>query len=140
MGARLIAAAVVVALALAGPLPPLAAAQESGPPPSIPARPEVSASPDDEPEGVEEPFDFYDVGAVAMTVVGFPLKAVVCGVGGVVGAALFLITFGSADRASAAVVREGCGQNWVVTGRDIRPEEPPSRAMEWDMQEPDGYK
>lgn len=143
MGARLIAAAVVAALVLAGPLQPLAAAQESGPPLNVPARSEVSASPaDDEWEDVdvEEPFDAYDVGAAVMTVVGLPLKAVVCGIGGVVGATLFLITFGSADRASAAVVREGCGQNWIVTGRDIRPEQPPSREIEWDMQESDGSR
>ncbi len=139
MGARLIAAAVMMALALAGPLQPLAAAQQSGPPPSVPARPEVSAAPEDDfEEDVEPPLDFYDVGAVAMTVVGFPLKAVVCGFGGIVGAALFVVTFGSAARASAAVVREGCAQNWVVTGRDLRPEDPPSRAIEWDMQEAAG--
>jgi hypothetical protein len=134
------AAAVLAALVLAGPLQPLAAAQRSSPP-SAPARPELAAAPDEEfEEDIEPPVDFYDLGAVFMTIVGFPLKAVVCGVGGVVGATLFLITFGSAERASAAVVREGCAQNWIVSGRDLRPLDPPSRAIEWDMQEADGGK
>lgn len=138
MGARLIAAAVMMALALAGPLQPLAAAQQSGPP-SVPARPEVSAAPDDEfEEDVEPSLDFYSLGAVVMTVVGLPFKAAVCGLGGVLGATLFVVTFGSAARASAAVVREGCAQNWIVTGRDLRPEEPPSGAVDWEMQEAAG--
>jgi hypothetical protein len=60
-----------------------------------------------------------------MTVAGAPLKGVVCVVGGAVGVTLFLVTFGSADRASAAVVREGCAQRWIVRGSDIRPEPSP---------------
>ena len=70
-----------------------------------------------------------------MTVIGIPLKAVVCGLGGVAGFTLFVVTFGSADWASAAVVREGCDQRWIVRGDDIRPDPPASRVVEWDRQD-----
>lgn len=74
--------------------------------------------------------DAYDVGAAIMTVVGAPLKGTVCFIGGVAGGTLFLVTFGSADRAAAAVVREGCDQRWVVRGDDIRPDPyHPSRVL-----------
>ena len=66
--------------------------------------------------------DMYDVLAVLMTISGAPPKFAVCLLGILVGNLLFTITLGSADRASAAVMAEGCGQNWHVKGKDIRPE------------------
>jgi hypothetical protein len=108
MSARLIAACVMVAMILAGPLQPLALAQEAG------------------------KSDVYDAGAMAITVIGMPLKAVICAAGGVAGLGLLLVTFGSAHRASTHVVEEGCGQKWIVTGDDIRPDPPGTRAFEWE--------
>lgn len=113
---RAVAMVVVAGLAVSGPLQPLAEAEQA------PA-----------PESRRGP-DAYDVAAGAMTVIGAPLKAVVCGLGGVVGLTLFVLTFGSADRAAAAVVREGCEQRWVVRGEDIRPEPPASSIVESDRQ------
>jgi hypothetical protein len=112
---RAMGVVVVVGLAVSGPLRPLAAAEQTAA--------ETRRGP-----------DAYDVAAGAMTVIGAPLKAAVCGLGGAVGLALFVLTFGSADRAAAAVVREGCEQRWVVRGEDIRPEPPASSIVESDRQ------
>jgi hypothetical protein len=65
--------------------------------------------------------DVYDVGAGAMTVVGMPLKGLTCALGVVLGFGLFIATVGSGDRATAAVIDEGCNQRWIVRGDDIRP-------------------
>jgi hypothetical protein len=110
MSVRSIATCVTVALCLAGPLQPTVAAAQ------------------DKPGGT----DGYDVGAAIMTVAGAPFKGVVCLLGGVAGAALFVATFGNADRESAAVVREGCDLRWIVRGDDIRPDRSPSYVLRAD--------
>lgn len=127
MSARLVAMVIVVALTAGGPLAPLAAAQQpEQPSPQVapPPAPPVSAAAEE--RALRRAFrrapDFYDLGALAMTVVGAPLKLVVCAGGVVVGTVLFVATFGTGDRVSAAVVREGCTPNWIVTGKDIRPD------------------
>lgn len=118
MGARLVAV-VVVAVALVGPFQSLALAQQPSQPQPQPSQMQQPSPPRKAPSGGS---DAYDVGAGAMTVVGMPLKAGVCVVGGVFATALFIATLGSADYATAAVVREGCDQRWIVRGDDIRPE------------------
>jgi hypothetical protein len=133
MSGRLVVMVVIVALVMGGPLAPWAAAQQPAPteqPPDTGQPPMVQQPPTAAEERAWRRVfrwrvDLYDAGALAMTVVGAPLKGVVCVVGGAVGVTLFLLTFGSADRASAAVVREGCAQNWIVRGSDIRPEPSP---------------
>jgi hypothetical protein len=130
MSARLVAMVIVVALAAGGPLAPLAAAQQPAQPeqpsPQVAPPPPPPMSAAAEERALRRAFrrapDFYDLGALGMTVVGAPLKLVVCAGGVLVGTLLFVATFGSADRVSAAVVREGCTPNWIVTGKDIRPE------------------
>jgi len=125
MSARLIAVWVVVALSLAGPLQPLALAQQVG-----------SAETGQDPARSELPpartTDLYDVGAVAITAIGIPLKGLICAVSGGLALALLLATLGSAHRATAGVIEEGCGQKWIVRGDDIRPDLPGSRAFEWE--------
>ena len=128
MSARLIAVWVVVALSLAGPLQPLALAQQAGQPAETgqdPALPMQASSGDNY---------LYDVGAVAITVIGMPLKGLLCAVSGGFALALLLVTFGSAHRATAGVMEEGCAQKWIVRGDDIRPDLPGSRAFEWEAQ------
>jgi hypothetical protein len=121
MSVRLMAAGVAMALCVAGPLQPLAEAQQAQPPMEARSAPSAKRGPDG-----------YDVGAAIMTVAGAPLKGIVCGIGAVVGATLFVATFGSADRASAAVVREGCDVRWLVLGEHIRPDPGPERMLEVD--------
>jgi hypothetical protein len=113
MGVRLIAVVVVAALVAGGPLAPLAAAEQ---------RPRMS---EDDERVVKRAFrlgpDMYDLVGVLMTIGGAPPKAAVC----VLGTTLLFVTLGGADRASAAVMREGCAQNWLVSGKDIRPDPTP---------------
>ena len=118
----------LVALVLAGPLQPLVLAQQAEQPADTgqdPARAEQTSV---------RRSDAYDVGAGAITAIGMPLKGAVCALSGVVGFALLLVTLGSAHRATAAVVEEGCGQKWIVRGDDIRPDQYSSRAYEWESQ------
>jgi hypothetical protein len=115
MKARWVAACVAVALLMIVPLQPvLAAAQQK----------KSNAS--------KPPTDAYDVGAAIMTVVGAPLKGAVCLLGGAAGTTLFLATFGYADRESAAVIREGCDQRWLVRGEHLRPDPGPERVLHLD--------
>jgi hypothetical protein len=72
------------------------------------------------------------VGAAIMTVVGAPLKGIVCGIGAITGTAMFIATFGSADQVSANIVREGCDQRWLVLGEHIRPDPGPERMLQLD--------
>jgi hypothetical protein len=126
MSARLMAVWVVVALSLAGPLQPLVLAQPPGP------RAETREDPRRSELPAARTTDLYDVGAVGITVIGIPLKGLICAVSGGLALALLLATFGSAHRATAGVIEEGCGQKWIVRGDDIRPDLPGSRAFEWE--------
>lgn len=128
MSARLLVVWVVVALSLVGPLQPLALAQQMG------SAPEAGQAPAKSEPPAERKTDIYDAGAVAITAIGMPLKAGICALGGALGLALLVVTFGSAHRASAGVVQEGCGQKWIVRGSDIRPDPPGSQAFEWESE------
>jgi hypothetical protein len=122
MSVRLIAACMVVALCVAGPLEPsLAEAQQTQAPTDGQSPTRLKSGP-----------DAYDVGAAIMTVVGAPLKGIVCGIGAITGTAMFIATFGSADQVSANIVREGCDQRWLVLGEHIRPDPGPERMLELD--------
>jgi len=128
---RAVAVSVVVALAWAGPLAPLAMAQQ--PITAPPAPPQMF------PEGVQvEPVkrgvDFWDVGAVAMTAGGLPLKAAICGLGAVFSLVVFVGSFAARPDASAGIVDESCGSGarWIVHGNDIRPRPSVTKAFEWE--------
>lgn len=129
MRLRVMAACVVAALALAGPFQSLALAQQQSQ--TDPFKEQVTPAKPPGPRGA----DAYDVAAGFMTVIGMPLKGIVCGIGGLAGLTLYVATFGSADYASAAIIKEGCDQRWIVRGNDIRPDPPASRIVEWDRQE-----
>ncbi|MGH7389432.1 MAG: hypothetical protein ACREM3_08210 [Candidatus Rokuibacteriota bacterium] len=107
-------------MALAGPFQALA--QQPAPSQAPQPQPSQMQQPEQPQRAPSRGSDAYDFGAGAMTVVGMPLKAGVCVIGGVFATALFIATLGSADYATAAVVKEGCGQRWIVRGDDIRPE------------------
>ena len=140
---RAVAVSVMLSLAWAGPLAPLAAAQQPAPPPAAappPPGPINIAPPpqmfQQEVKPVEEKrdIDAYDVGAVAMTALGLPLKVGLCALGGALGVILFAATFASRPDAVAGVVDEGCGgkAKWIVRGSDIRPRPTVSKAFEWE--------
>jgi hypothetical protein len=130
MSVRLIAGCVAMALCMAGPLQPmLSEAQQTQAPNDGRRAPRPNSGP-----------DAYDVGAAIMTVAGAPLKGIVCGLGALTGAALFIVTFGSADRISANVVREGCDQRWLVLGEHIRPDPGPERMLYLDPDPQSGVR
>jgi hypothetical protein len=65
--------------------------------------------------------DIYDVGAGVVTAAKAPFNVALCALGGAMGTALFLMTLGSAYKASTRVIEEGCAQRWVIRGDDLRP-------------------
>lgn len=114
---RGVAACVLVAMTLLGPIQPWALAQQPAQPFQTDPMPEVVNEDGRRPRAV----DGYDVGAVVLTVVRIPFNLGLCAMGTVLGTALFALTLGSGYKASTRVVEEGCAQKWVVRGRDIRP-------------------
>jgi hypothetical protein len=71
----------------------------------------------------------YAAGAVVANVVYVPGKAILCGLGTVVGMGLLLATFGSGYQAASAIGHEGCAGRWVLRGDDLRP----SPSSEWSV-------
>jgi hypothetical protein len=138
---RAVAVSVMLSLAWAGPLAPLALAQSPATPseqaPPAPAAPgttwqmfqeQMKAPP--KKKGV----DAYDVGAVAVTAVGLPFKVGLCALGAALGVATFAGTLAARPDASAAIVDEGCGgkAKWIVRGSDLRPKPSVSKAFDWE--------
>ncbi len=114
---RGVAAWVLVTVMLLGLIPPGALAQQ-------PAEPSQSDPTQDVVKEDGQPWhgvDGYDVGAGVLTVLRLPFNVALCAVGGAVGTALFVLTLGSAYKATTRVVEEGCAQKWLVRGHDLRP-------------------
>jgi hypothetical protein len=143
LASRAVAVAVLLSLALAGPLAPLAVAQQPAAPPPPAVAPPPPAQPAAPPQMFQEEVkaiptrqgvDVYDVGAVAATALGLPFKAALCGLGAALGFVAFAATFASRPDASAAIVNEGCGGKspWIVRGSDIRPRPNVARAFDWE--------
>ena len=131
---RAVAVTALLALAWAGPLAPLALAQQPAPPPA-----EVQVvQPQMVQDQVREPHrrgvDAWDVGAVAATALGFPIKVGICGVAASVSLIVFFAAFAARPDASAGIIDEGCGSNarWIVRGTDIRPRPSATKAFEWE--------
>lgn len=122
---RSLIACTLSALILLGPLVPAARAQQPAPAPAPQPRP--AAQPVLMPDVVKEdsaarrPFDAYSVGAGVLTAARIPFNIGLCALGSAVGTTLFLLTLGSAYRATTRVFEEGCAQKWVVHSDDIRP-------------------
>jgi hypothetical protein len=76
--------------------------------------------------------DAYDAGAVVVNIFRPPGKAILCGLGGVAGVTLFVLTFGSAYRGTAAAFAEGCGGKWFINGEDLRPDSTRAGSFEWE--------
>ena len=118
MNGRGVIASMLAAMILLGSVPAVSVAQQ----PLLPPLPVLM------PDAVKEddsatlrPFDLYSVGAGVFTVVRIPFNIGLCALGTVVGSGLFLVTLGSAYRASTRVLEEGCAQKWFVRSDDLRP-------------------
>ena len=109
--------ALLTALLLAGPLTPLAHAQQPQPP--APDRFQETLKAERE---ADRHRGTYDAGAVAVNVFLVPGRAITCVLGGVVGFVALAATFGTGYRAASAAMHEGCGGKCMVTGDDLRPD------------------
>jgi hypothetical protein len=115
---RRVIACALVAVILFGPLSQALAQQPASqlaPPPGVVVE---MVTPEPPPARGR---DIYDVGAGVVTVAKAPFNVALCGLGGIVATSLFVLTFGSAYKASTRVIVEGCAQMWIVTGDDLRP-------------------
>ena len=70
------------------------------------------------------------VGAGILNVAYVPGKAIVCGLGTVVSAAVMIVTLGSAYRAAVATFKEGCDGTWVLTPEHVAGKIPPKDEIE----------
>jgi len=137
---RAVAVSVVLSLAWAGPLAPLATAQQPAAPPVIVVTPpQPVAAPSVYQEQVVLPpprrgVDGYDVGAVAMTALGFPFKIAVCGIGFAAHIIVFAGSFAARPDASMGILDEACGSkaHWIIRGEDIRTRPSATKAFEWE--------
>jgi hypothetical protein len=137
---RAVAVSVVLSLAWAGPLAPLATAQQPAAPPVIVVAPSQPGAP---PPMYEEQMlppppqrgvDGYDVGAVAMTAFGFPFKIAICGIGFAAHIIVFAASFAARPDASMGILDEACGSkaHWIIRGEDIRTRPSATKAFEWE--------
>ncbi len=62
----------------------------------------------------------YGVGAGVATAVAWPLRAVTCVSGAVLGFTVLAVTFGSQARTAMAIAEEGCGGTWIFTEDQMR--------------------
>ena len=112
-GVRFVAAA-LVAVILAGAVPPVARAQQPAQQPGM-MQEQMKTSDD----------TVYEVGANVFNAFYVPGKAITCTAGGVVALAVLLITFGTGYKAAAGTINEGCGGRWALTADDLKPEPEP---------------
>lgn len=108
MGFKLVSVLVLVMLALSGPLAPLGWAQQKA---------EGQMAPMEKGDGA------WAIAAGVTNAVHVPGKAVLCGIGGISGFAILLVSFGSGYRWAGRAWEEGCGGRWTVTADDLKPEE-----------------
>jgi hypothetical protein len=117
---RRVLAGALVALVFLGMLPASTLAQQSAPPALPASQPAVvEVMPLEQPAAHRA--DIYDVGAGVVTAARMPFNVALCGLGAVTGSVLFVLTFGTAYRATTRVFEEGCAQPWIVRGDDLRP-------------------
>ena len=120
-----VVSALLGALLLAGPLAPIVGAQQ----PSQPA-PDLFQESLRAQQEAERSRGASDAGAVAVNVFLVPGRAITCVLGGAVGVAALLATFGTGYRFASYAVHEGCGGKWIVTGDDLRPDSESGAWME----------
>ena len=117
---RRVLAGALVALVFLGALPPSTLAQQPAPPAVPASQPAVvEVMPPEQPAAHRA--DIYEVGAGVVTAARMPFNVALCGLGLVTGTALFVLTLGTAYRATTRVFEEGCAQRWIVRGDDLRP-------------------
>ncbi len=109
MGFKLVSAVLMVALALSGPLAPLAWAQE---------KMDAQMAAAKEKAG----FDPWSLGAAVATGINIPMKGALCALGAGLGVAVLVVSFGSGPRWAGRTWEEGCGGKWIITAEDMKGE------------------
>lgn len=125
---RAVALLVACSTLLVGPLGGLVSAQQAG----QPAKPELLPETLKPSDQIPSRIDAYDVGAAVANVVAIPGKAVLCVIGGAFAVAVLAITLGSGHKPAAKIATEGCGGKWILTGEDLRPDDPELKPFEWE--------
>ena len=128
MAFRAVALFVACSTLSAGPLAGLTWGQQ----PSQPAKPELMPETVKPSDQTRRRIDAYDVGAVAANVVAIPGKIALCGIAGAFALGIFLLTLGTAYKPATKIATEGCGGTWILTGEDLRPEEPDLKPFDWE--------
>jgi len=124
----MLALAVSLVMLLSGPLAPLANAQQPAPAQPAPAQ---APPPMDMKSDRDSDSAAYNVGAGIANAFYIPGKAALCGLGGIVGIFVMIVSVGSAPKTAAGFAREGCGGKWVLTGEDLRPDSD-GRTFDWE--------
>lgn len=127
--ARILAVTIAVSLLLTGPLAPPALAQQ----PAQPAQPDLFKETVKPAQAAARTGAVYHAEAVVANLFLVPGRVVTCAMGGAVGLAVLGLTLGSGYRAFSAILHEGCGGKWVVTGEDLRPQPPEARPFDWEQ-------
>jgi len=99
--------ALVLILAMAGPLAPLTAVAQQSMQPAM------------APDKGAEPSQGARVGAGFLNVVYVPGKAIICATGTVASGALMVLTLGSAYHDAVGIFNEGCSGKWVLRPQDV---------------------
>ena len=122
---RVASVTVVLALLLGGPLAPFAAAQSQAPQPDVFKETVKADPPRPEQADVTMSDAFYDISAGVMTSFLIPGRTMTCAIAGAMSIAVLALTFGTAYRAAAGMMDEGCGGKWIVRGEDLAPDRVP---------------
>ena len=130
---RTLALAVSLVMLLTGPLAPLANAQQPAPaqPAAAQPAPAQPAPPMEMKSDRDSDSAAYNVGAGVANAFYIPGKAALCGLGGLVGIFVMIVSVGSAPKTAAGFAREGCGGKWILTGDDLRPDSD-ARTFDWE--------
>ncbi len=120
-----VSAALVAVLALGSPLAALAQAPPGPQYPDVLKEPypypgsAMSAQPPAAPDPRLEPTEGDKTGAFFLNLAFVPGKAILCGTGTLVSAAVMALTFGSGYRQAIGVFNEGCHGTWVLTPEHV---------------------
>jgi hypothetical protein len=123
---RFLTSIIVVAFALAGPVAPMAHAQQ----PAQPAQPDLFQETLKAQRTSDQSQGYYDAMAVGVNAFLIPGRALTCAIGGAAGVLALLASLGTGYKTASFIVTEGCGGKWVVKGDDLRPDAPMSDKLD----------
>jgi hypothetical protein len=148
---RFLTSVIIASFMMAGPLAPLAHAQQPAPAaepaptdtaqaqqvdtaqsqPMAQVQP-VAPPPPTQPDLFEEKLKgergsdrsqgIYTAQAVVVNIFLVPGRAITCAAGAIVGVTILAVSLGSGYRPATAMFNEGCGGKWIVKGDDLRPD------------------